>query len=135
MNQQLYLPQPILSIICNYCGDTIEQKRNKLWNTIQPKVYINNFSDEPMIVVYDKIRKMSLEYFLLFEGRLHSMDYEEYLAKPRTSIPIGVDDCSEYGSPCCWTTDNGDDDGRYILGEYATSGFGYDDDDDEICEY
>ena len=78
---------------------------------------------------------MSLEYFLLFEGRLHYMDYEDYLAKPRESIPIGVDDCSEYGSPCCWTTDNGDDDGRYILGEYATLGLGYATDDDEICEY
>ena len=139
MNQQFYLPQPILSMICNYCGDTLEQKRDKLWKTIQPKIYINAYSDEPQVVVYDKIRKMSLEFFVFFKDRIHHMDYEEYLSKPRTSIPIGIDDDSEYGSPCYWTTDNGNDDGRYILGEYATLGFGIDSwgvfNDNEICEY
>ena len=29
-------PQEILTIICNYCGHTIEQKQMKLWKSIIP---------------------------------------------------------------------------------------------------
>ena len=29
-------PQEILTIICNYCGDTVEQKQMKLWKSIIP---------------------------------------------------------------------------------------------------
>tara|TARA_R110000744_G_scaffold326431_2_gene432225 strand:+ start:791 stop:1051 length:261 start_codon:yes stop_codon:yes gene_type:complete len=32
----IYIPKEIWTMICNYCGDTIEQKQIKLWKSIIP---------------------------------------------------------------------------------------------------
>ena len=99
-----YFPKEIISLIANYCGETYEQKRDRLWKSINPKIV--RFDDESVehmdiLIVYDKIRGKTLEWCL----ELNCLKYG--LNHTRPSIATDVDDWIIEYDNACWTTDNG----------------------------
>jgi len=66
----IYLPTELFTKIIGYCGESYEEKRDRLWRSIQPKIRRCIYTDDAILIVYDKTRGKSLEWILTIEDRL-----------------------------------------------------------------
>ena len=75
----IYLPTELFTKIMDYCGETPKEKRDRLWKSIQPRIRRCGYTEHAVLIVYDKTRGKSLEWFLNIEDR-------PFLEQPATEI-------------------------------------------------
>ena len=112
----IYLPTELFTKIIGYCGESYEEKRDRLWRSIKPSIvrFIQNDDDDlgDFLIVYDRIRGKTLEWCL-------ELGYNQYLHDGSWRIENEVDQWIIDYDINCWTNDGGVyEDGyhRYNLG-------------------
>jgi hypothetical protein len=69
-NTEVYLPKDILVRICNFCGDTMEQRRDKNYNMV-----INQFKEEYVCYMNFNVPMfISLSYIGIRPAVLNTID-------------------------------------------------------------
>jgi len=107
-----YFPKEIFTTIVDYCGETPKEKHAKVWKTIQPRIRRCAYTDEAILIVYDKTRGKSLEWFLELEERRRDhfapvTQIEDFSEESDTMLNIEDSMC------CVWSTEEDMDSERY----------------------
>ena len=96
-----YFTKELFTKILGFCGETYEDKRDRLWKTIQPRIQRCGYTDHAVLIVYDKTRGKILEWFLNIEDRT-------FLERPATEIvdfSVHMEDEASHEICSLWTTE------------------------------